>query len=382
MRADKLLNLISDEKLHFFAAESNVNNQVKKLDGIVMFKLILFSMLSSEKASLRVMETLYTSLQFKMIAGLSDETTKYNSIRDRITTINSSFFEQLFHHVFDTFCKQFSQKEAIVRYDSTMIAISSKLVQWGMKVGYKTNKVQLKYTVGMKGDFPCSVKIFDTQAALNENNTIPTAILGDEVSLTGIVVFDRGVHDRKVFTELSDSERLFVTRINTDCLYKIVKSLPIKTAPDNATVEINADDIVNLRSSRSWIDNEIRLIRAQSKTTNEPIYFLTNILDIDAHEIASIYKQRWEIESFFKFLKQQLNLTHLVTRNQNGIKVMIYMTLILAILLIAYKKLNKVESYKIAKLKFATELEADVVKAIVIICGGNPDLMKHLFNSS
>lgn len=58
------------------------------------------------------------------------------------------------------------------------------------------------------------------------------------------------------------------------------------------------------------------------------------------------------------------------------------MTLILAILLIAYKKLNKVESYKIAKLKFATELEADVVKAIVIICGGNPDLMKHLFNSS
>jgi hypothetical protein len=263
-----------------------------------------------------------------------------------------------------------------------MIAISSKLVQWGMKVGYKTNKVQLKYTVGMKGDFPCSVKIFDTQAALNENNTIPTAILGDEVSLTGIVVFDRGVHDRKVFTELSNSERLFVTRINTDCLYKIVKSLPIKTAPDNATVEINADDIVNLRSSRSWIDNEIRLIRAQSKTTNEPIYFLTNILDIDAHEIASIYKQRWEIESFFKFLKQQLNLTHLVTRNQNGIKVMIYMTLILAILLIAYKKLNKVESYKIAKLKFATELEADVVKAIVIICGGNPDLMKHLFNSS
>ena len=54
IKAGELLNLISEETLQFFATESNVNNQVKKLDGIVMFKLILFSMLNSEKASLRL----------------------------------------------------------------------------------------------------------------------------------------------------------------------------------------------------------------------------------------------------------------------------------------------------------------------------------------
>jgi len=92
MKADTLLRFIPQETLEFLASESKVDNQVKKLDGITMFKLILFSMLHSEKVSLRVMETLYLSMQFKMIGGLTDETTKFNSIRDRISTINSDFF--------------------------------------------------------------------------------------------------------------------------------------------------------------------------------------------------------------------------------------------------------------------------------------------------
>ncbi len=51
---------------------------------------------------------------------------------------------------------------------------------------------------------------------------------------------------------------------------------------------------------------------------------------------------------------------------------MIYMTLILSILVIAYKKSNKIAGYKIAKLKIANELESELIKEIVILCGGNP----------
>ena len=80
--------------------------------------------------------------------------------------------------------------------------------------------------------------------------------------------------------------------------------------------------------------------------------------------------------------KQELNLSHLVSRTDNGIRVMVYMTLILAILIIAYKKMNKLTGYKIPKLKFANELEADIIKEIVILCVGQPSKMKHLFNDS
>jgi hypothetical protein len=383
MKAGELLRFIPQETLDFLVAKSRVNTQVKKLDGVTMFKLVLFSMIHSDKPSLRVMEAIFHSMQFKMVSGLTDETTKYNSIRDRISTINSSFFEQIFLTVFDRFNKYFKEENSIVRYDSTMVAISSKLVEWGMNVGSKTNKVQLKYTVGMKGSFPCSVKVYDKLSDINENNTIPNAIFNDAVSMTGVAVFDRGVTERKVFAKLSEEQRVFVTRVNVNVRYKVMERLSVDKMPKGSTVTIIEDAIVYLRDGKHrWIENEIRLIKGHINSTEEAIYFLTNIKDMSSYEIAAIYKQRWEIECFFKFLKQQLNLSHLLTRNENGIKVMIYMTLILSILLIAYKKINKVSSYKIAKIKFSTELESEIVKQIVILCGGNPKIMNHLFNDA
>ena len=59
--------------------------------------------------------------------------------------------------------------------------------------------------------------------------------------------------------------------------------------------------------------------------------------------------------------------------------VMIYMTVILAVLMLVYKKLNGIKSYKIAKLNFEIELDNEMIKAIVILCGGNPDNAAHLF---
>lgn len=61
---------------------------------------------------------------------------------------------------------------------------------------------------------------------------------------------------------------------------------------------------------------------------------------------------------------------------------MIYMTMILAILIIAYKKLNKLKGFKIAKLRFEIELENEIIQAIVVLCGGDPTKAQHLFNSS
>lgn len=85
--------------------------------------------------------------------------------------------------------------------------------------------------------------------------------------------------------------------------------------------------------------------------------------------------------NFFKFIKQHLNVKHLVSRDENGLKVMIYMTMILAILIIAYKKINNIKGFKIAKLKFELELENDIIKTIVVLCGGNPNKAAYLFRS-
>jgi hypothetical protein len=61
---------------------------------------------------------------------------------------------------------------------------------------------------------------------------------------------------------------------------------------------------------------------------------------------------------------------------------MIYMTMIVSILILAYKKTNKIKSSKIAKLKFEIDLENEIIKTIVVLCGGDPNKAAHYFSSA
>jgi IS4 transposase len=125
----------------------------------------------------------------------------------------------------------------------------------------------------------------------------------------------------------------------------------------------------------------LRRIEAIRAENNEPITFVTNIPDLDAAEITEIYKKRWDIEVFFKFIKQLLNFKHLINRSENGIKVVLYVTMIAAILLIAYKKENHLTGFKIVKQKLEQELETAILKDIITMCGGNPQLLTYLLYS-
>lgn len=381
MTAKEILNLIPRETLSSLSADLKIDHQVKKLDGISIFQLILFSMLNSQKVSLRVLEEFYHSASFRSINNSAGKTTRYNSIRDRIANIDSKFFELIFHHTYDTFQKYFSDKQTknILRVDSTMVAISSKLVNYGMKVGSKTNKNQIKFTIGLKGLLPGSVKVFTHQQALSEDITLREAILDCSQAKESIVVFDRGLQSRKAYGEFDSNGILFVTRLKHNARYEKIRQLN-NECQENGTLIIEEDNLINLYDQNNRIlPKEFRLVSGKIKQTGEKITFLTNIKDLSTLEIADIYKQRWAIEVFFKFLKQELNFNHLVCRTGNGIEVMLYMTLILAILLIAYKELNRISGYKIAKIRFANELEIEIMKEIVILCGGDPFKLNEKF---
>ena len=99
-------------------------------------------------------------------------------------------------------------------------------------------------------------------------------------------------------------------------------------------------------------DTSFRLVSCRIKETNEEMYLLSNILNLKAVEIAQIYRLRWDIELFFKFLKQRIHFNHLLSRKEHSIKIVVYMSLIAASLMYLYKKLNVIEGFKIAKLRF------------------------------
>ena len=101
---------------------------------------------------------------------------------------------------------------------------------------------------------------------------------------------------------------------------------------------------------------------------------MSNIKDIPAEDIIMIYKKRWDIEVFFRFIKQELNFTHFMSTNLNGIKIILYMTMILAMLVHIYKKYNNV-GFKTAKRRIKIELDDLLTVLIVEAYGGNPNIV-------
>ena len=114
MTVSELLRLIPAQTFRDLAVETKVDTQVKKLSGEVMFKLMLFSMLSSDKLSLRVMETFLQSAKFKSFAHFDILESRYNSIRDRICTINAGYFEKLFETIFAIYNKELKEENALL----------------------------------------------------------------------------------------------------------------------------------------------------------------------------------------------------------------------------------------------------------------------------
>jgi hypothetical protein len=381
MTVNELLKMIPGKTFQELAAETKIDEQVKKLSGELMFKLILFSMVNSEKLSLRVMETFLQSAQFKSFTGFDIIDSRYNSIRDRICTMDVAYFEKLFNQVFLTYNKLLDEETALSRADSTMISLPARLLTGGITNNSESMRF-IKYGLTLKGSLPCSVKVFKDPAYASDDRALAEVIDENQFIEGNVIVFDRGLRSRTALEKLTNDNKLFVTRGYQAIRCKVTKSIPLSPKPESSTITIHYDEIGYLTNNNNRRTKHLyRLIRATVDKTNEPISFVTNILSEDGYQLAQWYKQRWDIEVFFKFLKQHLNVKHLVSRTENGMKVMIYMTLIVAILILAYKKLNSIKSYKIAKLKFEIELDNEMIKAIVLLCGGDPRRATHLFQS-
>ena len=382
-----LLQLIPEHFFEKIAEETNVDFQVKKLNGKLMFNLLLMGILQSERLSLRVMEELFSTQKFQSFSGLKpDSSTRHSSIRDRISTMPSSYFEELFSKIVGLLNRKYKRKDIgkyrIERFDSTVVSLSSKLLNFGMISGKKPKDGeyrihQLKFTIGFNGLLPHKAKVYSEQKYLAENDSLYETIMENEYERNNIAVFDRGLNSRTKFSKIAQANRLFVTRINPTKNYKVIKTIS-EQIKSTETLLIEKDLLVNLRNhDGEYVKTDLRLIVAKSKENNEHIYFVSNITDLPSEEITEIYKMRWDIEVFFRFLKQELNLNHLVSRSHNGILVMLYMTLITAMLLLVYKQVNNVSGYKIAKLKFTNELDQELLKEIIIACNGDPNMLNN-----
>jgi transposase len=386
----KLLELLPKEKLEALAEQTQVDYQVKKLNGIVFFQLLLHGVLRHGRLSTRLLEHLYNSPVFKTVNKTKGHRTRHSSIADRLRSIKPEFFKAIFEHAHLQFAKQYknvSSKEALqlLRFDSTMIAIGAGLIKEGMRAGQKPKdgpgKKQLKFTIGLKDELPSDVHLYTDQTYLSEDKAIGEAIQKSRNKSKSILVFDRGITSRQTFDRLEEEQDLFVTRLRTTVVYNFLEQHAYVKGRETPQLVFTEDIIVSLQARKGkQTAHNYRLIKADIKPEGRPIFFLTNIMNMDCEQIAEIYRKRWDIEVFFKFLKQELNAETLLSYNRNGIESLMYVRLIAAMLILLFKKKNNIEGYKIAKVIFESELETEVTAGIIEYCGGNPSLLSKYYD--
>jgi hypothetical protein len=381
---DELFSLIGVETFERIIDELAADKWVIKFKTMTVFKLIVYSLLEHERHSLRVMAETYSSPIFQ--AMLQDESSEmsYTAIRARLMNVKATFFERAMEQVSAVLSQYYDDKSLeayhIKRYDSTMLATFSHLIK-GMRVGNTSKgKTQVKLTTELAGAFDIRMTFFKDQDHLSEETALAEVIQKATHSKKDLIVFDRGLKDRQKFVAFDADHLLFVTRLTDNPRFEVIRQHSDVSQIEDDNLVFIQDSLVHLfGNANKKVNHLFRLIEMRRKSDSQTVYLLTNCiiqqpekdeqgedkLLLSAQQVAQIYKQRWDIEVLFKFLKQEMNLTHFVCNETNAIQVMIYNTLIVAMLLLVYKKVNNIKSYKIAKIRFFNELQAAILLEII-----------------
>ena len=366
-KAEEVISLVPDELLDNLADETGVDYSVQKLHGKTVFKLFLFAFLNGGSISLRILEAIFKSERFRSLFNVPAKILKHSAIGMRLHKINYRYFEGIFTHLVSSpelDSVLFDRKKINARkIDTTIVTLSSKLLKFGLddNPGVKT----LKFGVELRASLPVNVVCYKGQEYLSEDNALPKLVFGQQQKKAlNIAIFDRGIQRKQNFVNFQKAGIYFISRLSTQKV-KIIKYLTVKETETKA-LTVLSDQIIRFASNENLkpedAHTEFRLITGKNKDTNQQIAFLTNVYFLSAVEIADLYKSRWEIETFFKFIKQQLNFSHLLSRSENGIKAVMYLTMIAAVLLTLYKKFNKIMGWAVAKIKFLDELGGGVIK--------------------
>ena len=252
-------------------------------------------------------------------------------------------YETVFHQLL-TQCqneasgkKKFRFKNKLVSVDSTSIDLCAEIYDWAK---YKRTKgaVKLHLVLDNEGYLPCFAVITDGKS--------PDVAVGRSLRFEPgtIVAMDKGYVDFKWWKQLTEDGVYFVTRFKQDLKYAITAE---REPPKNSQVRRDVD--IRITPYRQDFELNLRLVTVWDEEKEEEITFLTNHLKFGATTIARIYKERWQIELFFKSLKQLLRVKTFVGTSANALKTQLW-TALIAVLLLKYLHLKSTFNWSFSNL--------------------------------
>jgi len=211
--------------------------------------------------------------------------------------------------------------------DSTLISLCLSMFDWAK---FRTAKGGLKIHTCWNDELQIPDIVNITEAKIHDRYGLSQLVFQKNT----IVVEDRAYFDFELMIQRINAENTFVTRIKTNTLYETLEELDL---PENEDQDILKDEIIQLTSKKAIKTKingqKLRLVSVYKEDENKVIQIITNNLTWTARTIADLYKKRWDIELFFKAMKQNLQIKTFLGTSENAVKSQIYVALITYLLL-------------------------------------------------
>ena len=257
-----------------------------------------------------------------------------STLSEAMNRRSPEMFQALFEEILDRALTcapkhKFRFRNPLHAIDSTSIDLCLNLYDWAH---YRRNKgaVKLHTELDLSGNLPCFVlmsngKMSDIQAARENIAIVPDSIY----------TYDKGYYDLRWFKHINDSGAFFVTRLKDNAKIELLG----QHREPNGKLGVLRDEVIwysGCQSAQKY-PGELRMVEYRDAETGKVYQFITNNFHLAASSIAGIYKQRWQIELFFKWIKQNLKIKSFLGTSENAVMTQIWVALI-HYLLLAYIK--------------------------------------------
>lgn len=222
----------------------------------------------------------------------------------------------------------------ILALDSTTISISIKLCSWALGK-YSRGGVKMHTLLDLRGSVPVYIHITDSR--WHDSNVLDMI----EPAPYTIYTMDKAYVDFKALYKYHCANAYFVTRAKDTMQYDIIET----NGNVDESVGLKADQTIRLNGykSKQHYPENLRLVTVYDSETDEEIRFLTNNFEITALEVANIYRNRWQIEVFFKWIKQNIVIKSLWGYSPNAVKTHLWVAICAYLLVAKIKAICKSE---------------------------------------
>lgn len=232
---------------------------------------------------------------------------------------------------------KFKIKSKIFLLDATTISLCLSLYDWAK---YKTHKgaVKMHTLLDYDGNLPSYVNITDGKTADNKGAyDIP-------LIKRSVIVADRFYNDFTLLNVWDSNQVFFVIRHKENIQFKSIKENEL---PENRHHHVLKDEIIELTGvqTKNKYPNKLRRVAVWDDINHQEIELITNQMNWSANTISELYKARWDIEIFFRDIKQLLHIKSFIGTSENAVMIQIWTALITILILKALKAKAKYNWY-------------------------------------